>query len=373
MLPVIVLSITSIVSCTASTPVSFTITTNTAIPIKTPISPTIITSTPEPSSTPTLFPPISSLTEVISIKNINQLQLLGTRRLAGISQDFLHRKLDFTPDGRIIAGDYDTIVYVWDGLTGQPIITLDHSFYLWNVAISPDGKMVASGGESSIIKVWDFKTGKEIHRFFHRGTIWSLAFSSDNSMLASGTLDQSVKIWNLVDGKELDYIDDIKVNSLAFSPDDGLLAIGTVDKIILWNVITKSPFKTFFFDLRREHGLSGIQGVLFSPDGEMIAAANGDNIAIVWNVTSEEKVSTIVGKGTFIAMSEGTLTFSPDSKMLATGNDNGEIIIWDVYTDKELKRINSPICIPWDLIFWTDGKAIEVVCWNGVIQLWGLP
>jgi WD40 repeat protein len=311
--------------------------------------------------------------EIISSQNIDQLKEIGSRELAGIPEEFLHRSLDFTPDGRLIVGDHENTVYVWDGLTGQPIFTLDHSKYLWNVAVSLDGAMAASGGESGIIKLWDLKTGKELHTFTHPGTIWGLAFSPDNTTLVSGTLDQTIKFWSVKDGAEVDEITDVIVTSLAFSPDGKLVAIGTDDKIILWDMTARKTTKTFVFDLRGGEGLSGIQGVLFSPDGKMIAAADADNIAMVWNISSGKKLSTIVGTGTIIRMSEGTLAFSPDSKMIATGNDNGEVIFWDVLANKELKTIGSKECIPWDLIFWTDGKAFEIACWNGKIQLWGLP
>jgi WD40 repeat protein len=311
--------------------------------------------------------------EIISSQNISQLEQLGNRELAGISEEFLHRSLDFIPDGRLVVGDYENTVFVWDGLTGQPIFKLDHSNYLWNVAVSMDGAMVASGGESGIIKLWDLKTGEELHTLTHPGIIWSLAFSPDSTILVSGTLDQSIKFWNVIDGTQLDEIADVLVNSLAFSPDGKLVAIGTDDKIILWDVIAKKATKTFLFDLRGGEGLSGIQGVLFSPDRKLIAAADADNIAIVWDIASGKKLSTIVGMGTIIRMSEGTLAFSPDSKMIATGNDNGEILFWDVFADKELQRIDSQDCIPLDLIFWPDGKVFEIACWNGKVQWWGIP
>lgn len=186
-------------------------------------------------------------------------------------------------------------------------------------------------------------------------------------------MDQTVKFWNIVDGTQLNEVTDVPVNSLAFSPDGKMVAIGTDDKIILWDVLSEKPIRTFVFDLRGGEGLSGIQGVLFSPNGKMIAAADADNIAMVWNISSGKKLSTIVGKGTIIRMSEGTLAFSPDSKMIATGNDNGEVIFWDVLADKELTTMGSQDCIPWDLIFWPDGKAFEIACWNGKIQFWGVP
>jgi WD40 repeat protein len=360
-------------SAEALTPTPSVLVTSTVSPTNTLIPTATFTLSPEPSAPPTIAATISPPKEVISKQNINQIKLLDSRELAGIPEDYLHRRLEFTPDGHIVVGDYDTTVYVWDGFTAQATDTFDHSYYLWNVAVSPNSQLVASGGESGIIKVWDLKTGEEIYKFTHPDTIWSLAFSPDSSMLASGSLDQSVKLWNLIDGGEIDILKDVIVNSLAFSPDGRLLAIGSDDQVILWDIASNKSIKTFDFNLRGGEGMSGIQGVLFSPDGKMLAAADADNIAMIWEISSGQKLSTIVGRGTDIRMSEGTLAFSPDSKIIATGNDNGNVIFWDVLADKELSTIGSKECIPWDLIFWPDGKAFEIACWNGAMQLWGIP
>lgn len=371
----IILNVSITMGCSVLTPtLSQTATAmNAVISTKTPVPSATHMLKPESSLTPTVLPTISLPEEIISNQNISQLKQLDAREFTGKPKEFSPRSMDFAPDGRLVATDNDTKVYVWDGLTGQQIISFDHSIYLWNVAISPDGKIVASGDDYGGIKLWDLKTGKEIHTLTHPGTIWSLTFSPDNKTLVSGTLDQSIKFWNVVDGKELNNMTDIAVESLAFSPDGKMLAIGTDDKIILLDVISQKPRKTLVFDLRGGEGLSGIQGVLFSPDGKMIAAADADNIAMVWDVSSGKKLSTIVGKGTIIRMSEGTLAFSPDSKIIATGNDNGDIIFWDVLANKELQTIGSQTCFPLDLIFGSSGKVFEVGCLNGTIQLWGLP
>ena len=370
----IILSVGTPVGCSTLTSTPIPMTTSAVVPTKTSVPSATITSTPEPSPTATLVPTVALPIKAISSENITQIQQLDARDLADKPEEFLPRSMDFTPDGRMIAADFDTVVYVWNGLNGQPIVSMEHSVYLWNVAISPDGKMVASGDDDSAIKLWDVKTGEIMHTFTHHGTIWSLAFSLDNSLLASASLGlDNVRIWNLVDSNELDRITDVPVNSLAFSPDGKLLAMGTYDKIILWDIFAKSATKTFEFNLRGGEGMSGIQGVIFSPDGKMIAAADADNIAMVWDISSGKRLSTIVGKGTIIRLSEGTLAFSPDSKMIAAGNDNGDVIFWDVVADKELQTIGSQTCIPVDLIFGTGGNIFEIACQDGTIQFWGLP
>ena len=365
----LIMGVCSMAGCSkltfAPTPTAMAI--NTTIPTKTPLPPATLL------PKPTLLPAISPSNEIISSQNIGRLKQLDARELASKPEDFAPRRMDFTPDGHMIAADSDTRVYVWDGTTGQQIAVFDHFYYLWHTAISPNGKFVAAGGDAGGLKIWDVQTGEKIYTFSHAGTIWSLAFSPDSSTLASGTLDSSVKIWNLIDGQELDHLTDIALQSLAFSPDGKILAIGTDYKIILWDVASKQLIKTLVFDLRGGEGLSGIQGILFSPDGHMIAAANGDNIAMVWEISSGKKLSTINGRYTIIRENKGALAFSPDSKIIVVGNDDGDIIFWDVFANQELRTMTSPNCLPLDLAFWPDGNILEVGCWNGTIQFWGVP
>lgn len=66
-----------------------------------------------------------------------------------------------------------------------------------SVALSPDGKILASA-EYGAIHLWEVATGRERRRFEgHRGTAYSLAFSMDGSLLASGGNDRTALVWDV--------------------------------------------------------------------------------------------------------------------------------------------------------------------------------
>jgi WD40 repeat protein len=109
-----------------------------------------------------------------------------------------------------------------------------------NLAFSPDGERLATGGEKNLIKVWDVRTGKVLQTLpGHRGDVYTVAFSHDGRWIASGSEDSTVKIW---DGRNGELIRTFRghssiVTSVAFSPDDRRLISGSRDGTVkVWDV-----------------------------------------------------------------------------------------------------------------------------------------
>jgi WD40 repeat protein len=105
-------------------------------------------------------------------------------------------KLVFTGDswGRLRAWDYaaENPTPIWE-------IADAHDGWLRMVAVSGDGKWLATCGRDQVVRLWEAATGKKRHEFTgHQSDVQVVAFHPDNQQLVSGDLHGVVKHWDVV-------------------------------------------------------------------------------------------------------------------------------------------------------------------------------
>jgi WD40 repeat protein len=122
----------------------------------------------------------------------------------------------FDPAGKQLAtGSHDGTVRIWDVSKGQQLReikahTTPAMSPVYCVAWTPDGKHVLSGSLDRMMKLWDAKSGTMVREFKpykekdfekgHRDGVFSVAISPDGKRIASGSSDRSIKLWSLADG-----------------------------------------------------------------------------------------------------------------------------------------------------------------------------
>jgi WD40 repeat protein/serine/threonine protein kinase len=156
----------------------------------------------------------------------------------------------FSPDGRYLASGVHGAftVLVWEAATGRPVVTLPErkstvpglDFSAVNcLAFSPDGKFLASGGNSRMVRLWDLSTGQEVLTLKgHTDRVVALAFHPGGTRLASGGWDRTVRLWELATGQEVLTLKGhaFDVVRVAFSPDGARLASASRDGTVkVWD------------------------------------------------------------------------------------------------------------------------------------------
>jgi RNA polymerase sigma factor (sigma-70 family) len=206
-----------------------------------------------------------------------------------------------------------------------------HGGWVHCIAYSPDGKLLASGGEDQVVCIWEAATGKELRRV-HADWPARLAFSPNGKMLASSG-QQTIHIWDMATGKELRQMSgDQPFGGIAFSPDGKTLASAAWrDAIRLWDATTWKEVRTI------GRPQSAVVCVAFSPDGKYLASGDWlDKAVILWEVDSGKEVRRFGEQKDGISK----VLFSPDGKNLLAGGQHGQppgqtdgpIHCWDINT-----------------------------------------
>lgn len=109
-------------------------------------------------------------------------------------------------------------------------------------AFSPDGQILAVGGEDGVIQLWNVGDGRllrELAASAGASSVNTLAFSPDGRLLASGLKSGAIQLWSVADGSLLTPLQGHQraVQSLSFSANGQLLASGSDDKTVrLWQI-----------------------------------------------------------------------------------------------------------------------------------------
>ena len=112
--------------------------------------------------------------------------------------------LVFHPDGRRLVGTPANYApeaatfHCWDLTTGKELLRWrGHEDRVTQLAIRPDGKLLATASRDRTVIVWDVETGREYLTFRgHTHHVTCLAFSPDGHRLAAGSHDGVVKVWD---------------------------------------------------------------------------------------------------------------------------------------------------------------------------------
>src|SRR5262249_53046971 len=130
---------------------------------------------------------------------------------------------------------------------GYPVSSLSRSTVPL-LALNSIGQYVAVGipavesnNEITAIKVWRVSSQSESHSFMVGGRVLAIALSDDGKFLATGNADKTVTVWDVTEAQEVRAIITFehlgRVTAVAMSPDERFLATGSDDDTArVWDI-----------------------------------------------------------------------------------------------------------------------------------------
>jgi WD40 repeat protein len=251
-------------------------------------------------------------------------------------------KLEWSPDGEILAIANANRVYLWHKSSGKQTVVETQSV---DIAWSPDGKVLAAGGGSKLNFI--DRQGTIINSVDTDGwgKAYSLAWSPDGKYIAAGSLDvrlwqaDGTPVWHTLNGtsdaniggwiwrnngagKPVQTSPFVPVASLVWSPDSSRFATASAGGAIqFWKVDGTLEFTWRIEAKSNSSDPLTTRPLAWSPNGKRLAFANratpvSHNFANKTDLYFANQHNNIT-----------VLAWSPDSKTLVTGNTLGEIYL----------------------------------------------
>jgi WD40 repeat protein len=272
----------------------------------------------------------------------------------------------FSPDGRLLAtGADDGPIRLWDVQTHQPRSVLPWPGQgVMSLAFSPDGGLLAAGSVASgRARLWHWASRKVMATLVGRGVAVNLALSPDGRWLATAGQDYTLQLWDLAAREEAATLrgHQASVTGVAFTPDSRSLISGSWDRTVKrWPVPPPAP------DLFPAHH-SPIAAVAFSRDGSRLATADVRHAIQLWGWPARRPIARFTGHRRYIF----ALAVSPDGRWVASGSFDGTVRLWDAGARQGRRKWKKSL---WGspVAFSPDGKLLAMAGDESTARLWDL-
>jgi WD40 repeat protein len=268
--------------------------------------------------------------------------------------------------------------YLWEKCRSDELATLgQHDGDVQCVAVSPDGKWVASGGFDGPLRIWALAAraagGRSVTNLQLGGSpISGVAFSPDGRWLAASTWANGFVVFQTQGWQREWTVTNTEAGlepSVAFSADSRLLAVGNE----VWGLETRTRLRAL--PCRKFN--SGDPAVAWLPNSQTLAgfgSSNGLYSVSLFDVNSTKPDATVcviplrieVGRWRF----PGTLAFSPDGKYLAIGSWDNTVRIHAANDWRQLKTLTNHTAGVSSVAFSNDGQWLASASADHSIRLW---
>jgi RNA polymerase sigma factor (sigma-70 family) len=289
-------------------------------------------------------------------------------------------KIAYAPDGKTLASAEGPVLHLLDPDTGRDrrATSEAHHAEINTLLFADSGRTLVSGSADRTVRVWDLTTGQQRLVLKHEGWVRSMALSPDGKTLATGVYypEGGIALWELATGKKLatwpGKDQRAQVRAVVFSTDGtALLSLWQDGSMRHFEVATRREVPTVQPKLSQAPNrmFDPVANGVFSPDGALAGACSPLHVAFV-DVATGKEILKVQG--------EDIPAFSEDSKTLAVSSyvrgsienedgrrqsaielSEGRILLFDVATKQErlgISRLGSYWF--WPIALSPDGKTV---------------
>ncbi|WP_158520991.1 protein kinase domain-containing protein [Fuerstiella marisgermanici] len=243
--------------------------------------------------------------------------------------------LGFAHDGDLLLGNHQLLRLSSDRFgirTREPVSTA--GWKLMAISQNSDRTVLASDSE---VVVQDLRTNKRITQWKCTKDIYRVAISPDGRLVA--TVDYggtSVRIRSAIDGRPVREFPVKACRCLAFSPDSQTLAFGFLDNLLLYSLDLDTAPIVF-----SGHS-STLRCVSFSPNGSTIATGSNDRHIRIWDAASGKGLMELPGHSDYVT----SISYSRDGTRIVSAGESCRIRIWHATSMQPLLDLVVPQEVP---------------------------
>jgi periodic tryptophan protein 2 len=227
---------------------------------------------------------------------------------------------------------------VWEWQSETYVLKQQSHFYDMNsLAYSPDGQIVATGGDDGKVKLWNTGTGFCFVTFSeHTAAVSTVVFSSTDKVVLSASLDGTVRAFDLHRYRNFRTFASprpVQFSCLTLDPSGEVVCAGSHDtfEVYVWSMQTGR-----LLELLAGHE-APVSCLSFCPSRALLVSGSWDKSVRLWDVfESKAAAETLQLPADVLA-----LTFRPDGVQLAVASLDAQITFWDIASSTQVGSIEG--------------------------------